>query len=297
MFAFDRSRRFRQSAAALGLAASFGLSGSAARAGTSTVDFSSTSSLHGLAGFKGSATLDGDLLTVQVTNASRPSSASSKGLVYGLAFDIEGGKAVYEKNDGKHGFKSAAGKHGLLVKPFGRYDDALKVAGNKNAIAAGAARTFLFQVSGEPADATVFDLLNNPKGESVVALFKGFRHGRQDKAGAAVALRLAPADSSASGTTTGGLTNLTNAGGTGQTAGSDVAILPPTLSGTGTKPGTRGTTAPTGGTGSLGGSGSLPGSDPAPAAIPLPPAAWTGLGTLAVLACVKLKRRGLKSFI
>lgn len=295
MFAFDRSRRLRRSAAttAFALAASFGLSGSAARAGTSTVDFSSTSSLKGLGSFKGSATLDGDLLTVQVTNtsgSSGSSAASSKGVLYGLAFDIEGGKAVYLKNDGKRGFKSVAPKHGLLIKPFGRYGDALQVNGsNKRALASGATRTLVFKVTGEPAGATAFDLLDNPNGASVIALFKGFRHDAHDKAGAAVTLRLAPSDLNASDTTgstgTGGLPN-----GTGLFTGSDSPILSLTPIGTGTKPGAPG---PTGGSVD----GSLPGSGPAPAAIPLPPAAWTGLGTLAVLACAKLKRRSLKSLV
>ena len=300
MFNIPVSRSFRRVAAtaALAFAATATPAGRTASAGVSTVDFASTSSLKGLGSFSGSATLDGDLLTVQVTNAS------ARGRLYGLAFDIEEGKAVYEKNDGKHGFESVAGKHGLKVKPFGRYEDALTVASNKHSIAAGASRTLLFQVSGAPADATAFDLLDNPRGESVVALFRGFRHGARDKAGAAVVLRLAPpADVNGTSNAAPVLPVLPDVAGDGPPVpgaltNAGPVILPPVLNPS--APGTHagGTIGKGGlptGSGAPGGSVDSPDPGPTPAAVPLPPAAWTGLGTLVVMAGVNLKGKLIKS--
>ena len=179
-----RSVRKLAAVAAMALGASFAGS-SVASAGTSIVDFTSSTSVKGLGSFSGTATLDSstDLLTVVMNNTS------SKGYLYGVAFDLEGGeKAKDVTNDGKHGFKGV-GKHGVTVKPYGKYEaGAMDSGSNRHAIAAAASKTFVLQITGAPSDLTAFDLLDNPKGESVVATFRGFHHGKKDHAGATVVI-------------------------------------------------------------------------------------------------------------
>ncbi len=253
--------------AAMALGASFA-GGSFASAGTSVVDFTSSTNIKGLGRFSGTATLDSstDLLTVVMNNMS------SKGYLYGLAFDLEGGEKGKDiTNDGKHGFKGV-GKHGVTVKPYGKYQaGAMDSGSNRHAIAAGASKTFLFRLTGAPSDLSAFDLLDNPKGESMVAMFRGFHHGRKDRAGAAVVIP-AVSPSLIDGSTV-------NSDPTSNTGGTIVTTT------------TTPKTGPTSSTGT-GGTITLPGTGgQTPTAIPLPSAAVSGMTTLALLAVVSARRK------
>lgn len=249
---------------------------SAASAGTSVVDFTSSTNIRGLGSFSGTATLDSstDLLTVVMNNTS------SKGYLYGLAFDLEGGeKAKDITKDGKHGFKGV-GKHGVNVKPFGKYEaGAMDSGSNRHAIAADASKTFVFEITGPPADVTAFDLLDNPKGESIVATFRGFHHGKKDHAGAAVVIPpAAPAII------------------TGSTGATDSSVPSPGSSGTIIQTRTPGSSGGTGtggkSTGGTSTGGTLPGEGgQTPMAVPLPSAALSGMTMLGLMAAVAAKRK------
>jgi len=264
-----RPNRKLAAIAAMALGASFAAS-SVASAGTSVVDFTSSTNVRGLGRFSGTATMDSstDLLTVVMNNTS------SKGYLYGLAFDLEGGeKAKDITNDGKHGFKGV-GKHGVAIKPYGRYEaGAMDSGSNRHAIAAGASSTFVFQITGAPSDLSAFDLLDNPKGESVVATFRGFRHGKKDRAGAGVVIPAATP--SLIGGSTGPSDTPSNPGGT------IISTTPP-----------KTVSTSSGGTSTGGGTITLPGGGgQTPLAVPLPSAAVSGITTLALLAAVSAKRK------
>jgi hypothetical protein len=256
----------RKSAALAAVALGASIAGtSVASAGTSVVDFTSSTSVKGLGSFSGTATLDSstDLLTVIMNNTS------SKGYLYGLAFDLEDGeKAKDVTNDGKHGFKGV-GKHGVRVSPYGKYEaGAFDSGSNRHAIAAGADKTFVFRISGASSDLTAFDLLDNPRGESMVATFRGFGHGKKDHAGAAVVIpSVAPSiiDTDPSPISGGTIIQTKTPGSTGG--------------------------ASSGGT-SKGGGINLPGDGgQTPMAVPLPSAAFSGMSLMAVLAAVAAKRK------
>jgi hypothetical protein len=252
----------------MALGASFA-GGSVASAGTSVVDFTSNTNVKGLGHFSGTATLDSstDLLTIVMNNTS------SKGYLYGLAFDLEGGEKGKDLTVDKHGFKGV-GKQGIRVKPYGKYQaGAVDTGSNRHAIVAGASKTFVFRITGAPLNLTAFDLLDNPKGESMVAEFRGFRHGKTDHAAATVvipavapALIIAPTGASDPVPVTGGTI---------------VATTTPTTTGpTGSKPTGGGTITLPGGGGSQ-----------TPMAVPLPSAALSGMTMLALLGGVVAKRK------
>ena len=241
---------------------------SVALAGTSVVDFTSSTSVRGLGSFSGTASLDSstDLLTIVMDNTS------SKGYLYGLAFDLEAGeKAKDVTNDGKHGFKGV-GKHGVKVTPYGKYEaGAMDSGSNRHAIAANASKTFMFQISGAASDLTAFDLLDNPRGESMVATFRGFHHGQKDHAGADVVIP--PAAPSVI---------------------NDSPAIDPLATSSGTIIQTKSSGTTTGGSsgGKSTGGGTLPGDGgTTPMAVPLPSAACSGITMLALMASVSAKRK------
>jgi hypothetical protein len=264
-----RSVRKLAAVAAMALGASFAGS-SVASAGTSVVDFTSNTNFKGLGSFSGTATLDSstDLLTVVMNNTS------SKGYLYGLAFDLESGEKAKDVTVDKHGFKGV-GKQGVRVRPYGKYEaGAIDTGSNRRAVAAGAGKTLVFQITGAPSDLTAFDLLDNPKGESVVAEFRGFRHGKTDHAAATVVIPpVAPAVI---------LGSTGNSDPTPSTGGTIVTTTTPTT----------GSTGSTGGKTTGGGTITLPGGGgQSPMAVPLPSAALSGMAMLALVGGVMAKRK------
>jgi hypothetical protein len=261
-----QSRPVRKLAAVVALALGACAAGtSVASAGTSAVNFTSNTNVRGLGSFSGTATLDNttDLLTVVMNNTS------SKGYLYGFAFDLDVNEKAKVMNEGKHGFKSV-GRYDVKAAPYGKYEaGAMDSGSNRHAIAAEASKTFVFRISGMPSGMTAFDLLDNPKGESMVAMFRGFHNGKKDRAGAAVVIPVTPSivdgstGNNAPSPTTGGTIVTTTTTGTTSTGGKPTG-------GTINPPGNGGGTT---------------------TAIPLPSAALSGMTLLALGAGVMATRK------
>jgi len=262
------------------VAAAVTLGASAARGGTTSVNFESSAdkSIKKLGSFTGTATYDdaAGVLSITVNNTSGATGAR----LTGVAFDVVAGSAaVYHDGDvagtkaDEDVFDDARSKHGkgpVIGKPLGNFEAGAGINGkfnppgkklaNKAGIAAGASRTFTFDV-GNGAGLTAADFLSGGNG-----LAASFRGKKIDKVGSAIVAG-----------------SITSPGTGGNTGGEnlppiidipEIPIIPPVIIGD---------------TGNNGGSGNQPGGSPA--AVPLPPAAFPALATFAALALPKLKRK------
>jgi hypothetical protein len=262
---------FALAATGLGLGAGF------ARAGTSTVDFQSDTSLHQLGSFAGSMTYDDAThqLTITLDNTS-----SGNGKLTGFAFDINGSDAAKLEKVKRDPWKDDRNKKGIAVaKPFGNYEAGAGLGGKFGAaggkgIAAGASKTFVFDVTGPDAgtlSASAF-LSGGPANREIVASFAGFKTGKTDRVGGALLV---------SSTTNNNTDNNTT-----DTSG-DTGALSGTQSNLGGDDNGNGTGTPLGGPGgdktSAGGSNAT--------AVPLPSAASSGLAALGLLGLVALLKR------
>ncbi len=243
-----------------------------ASAGTSSVVFASTgaNSVKHRASFSGTASFDNttDLLTVTLTNTT----ASHKGYLTRFAFDIAGSQAAkYEDTDGRRGFNAVLPRHGLKLKPFGVYEEGVKLYGSAHhGIAAGSSRSFLFDVQGATLGEQAIDLLTNSKGLSIVADFKGLRHGKRDRVGVDLSLPV-------STLVPGGVVTPTPI---------PIDIPPAGGGGKGVPAGGGGGVLPGGGGGNGGKGGGI-------VAVPLPSAGWSGLGMMGLLVAASLRRKGV----
>jgi hypothetical protein len=261
-----------------GAALAFGAS--AAHAGTTSVNFESSAdkSIKNLGSFTGTATYDdaAGLLTITVNNTSSASGAR----LTAVAFDVvTGSAAVYRDGDvagtraDEDVFDDARSKRGkgpVKAKPLGDFEAGAGINGkfnppgkklaNKAGIAAGASRTFTFDVA-NGAGLTAADFLSGNNG-----LAAAFRGKKVDKVGSAIV---------AGSITSPGTGD--NTGGENLPPIIDLPVIPPII-----PPVIIGDTGNNGGSNPPGGQ---------PAAVPLPPAAFPALATFAALALPKLKRK------
>lgn len=258
----------------------------AAHAGTTSINFESSAdkSIKKLGSFSGAATYDdvAGLLTVTINNTS---SATGVRLT-GMAFNVAGsGAAAYRDGDvaGTPGdedlFDDARAKKGkrlIKAKPLGNFEAGAGINGKFNppgkklasaaGIAAGAGRTFTFDVSGG-AGLTAADFIGGDMG--LVAAFRG---KKPDKVGSVVVA---------------GTFNQPAADGNNDDDGDPGIIdlpeivppvIPPVIiTGVDNRPGTI--------TG-----GNTGGTNGQPAAVPLPPAAIPAIATIVAFALPKLRR-------
>ena len=274
---------------ALAAAAMLALGASYVSAGTTSVNFTSDTSLKHLGSFAGTATYDSTAgkLTLVVQNTTP---TATGGFLTAFAFDVAGDSvAKYEDPDGGHkpntnGFDDIRNKKGVVnAAPFGKYEAGAGLDGKwlpggfKRGIAAGASQTFVFDVTGTGASSlNVGDFFSGGNtGLNIVASFKGIKHGRIDRAGGVSSGTITSLDSITGNpgdntTPTGGNTD-------GNNNGSQGSNLPPPIDGT--PPGIIPPGGNNGGT----------------TAVPVPAAAWTGLTTFALigLAAARRKFRGL----
>ena len=238
-------------------AAALSLGPSLALAGTSTANIQSDTSIHNLGSFTGAVTYDNvaKTLTFNLDN-------TSAGKLTGFAFDITGDNtATFDKVKGSAWKDDRNHKGVVIAKPYGNYEGGASLHGrfgaNGNGIAAGATKSFVFNVTGPTAATlTAADFVTGPGNTQVVASFSGFRHGKTDRAGGIL--------STISQNTTTTTTN--NLGGnplTSNDVGGDLRpqmllLLPP---------------------------------PPPTNAVPLPSGAWSGLMTLAAIGLFPILRR------
>jgi hypothetical protein len=297
---------------AVAAAAALALGASSASAGTTTAQFQSdpAKSTKKLGSYAGTATYDdvSHLLTVVLQNTSTNAKA---GNLTGLAFNAKGAAtAAYVDGDNlstkvdEDLFDDARGRKNRAVKakPLGTYEAGAAVNGKFGAggkkgagIVAGASQTFVFNID-NGAGLTAADLF-----EGETAFAAAFRGKGKDRVGGVMlpAAVVPPTGSPVVPTGDGG--NAGNAGGNtgGNTGGID----------TGTGGNTSAPNTPDeGDTGII-----IPGTPetqlpeiveqvpnlptdggsntPVPTAVPLPAAAWSGLGTLGLLAAAGARRK------
>src|SRR3982750_4055901 len=276
-------RSFAVAALALGLGAT-----SVARAGTTTADFHSDSNTtkRKLGSFTGTATYDdvAGLLTVTVNNTT--AAGGNGAALTGIAFNVAGtASAVYRDGDDAatpradedayDDARTRGGKHLVKAKPLGNFEAGSALNGKfgrasrrmaAQGVAAGASRTFVFDVSGATAGMTVNDFLSGNVG--IAAAFRG---KKADKVGGV----LTPAAP--------GSTDVLPGDGDGGNVTPPIVIDIPEIT-----PPAGGITPPvnTGGDNGpgTGGNGGIDGGNQGPAAVPLPPAVWSGLLGLGALA-------------
>jgi hypothetical protein len=262
------------------VAAALAAGASAAHGGTTSVNFESSAdkSIKKLGSFTGTATYDdaAGLLTITVNNTSSASGAR----LTAVAFDVVGSSAaVYHDGDvagtkaDEDVFDDARSKRGkgpVKGKPLGTFEAGAGINGkfnppgkklaNKAGVAAGASRTFTFDVA-NGAGLTAADFLSGNNG-----LAAAFRGKKVDKVGSAIVAG-----------------SITSPGGGNNSGGDDV--LPPIID----IPDLPPIIPPV----NIGDTGSNGGNPPggSPTAVPLPPAAFPALATFAALALPKLKRK------
>src|SRR5690348_12532566 len=127
-------------------AAALALGSSLAFAGTTTVDFHSTSSLKGLGAFTGTASYDDatDKLTLTLENTS-----ATKSVITGFAFDLTSPDKAKAEKIGH--WKDDRSHNGIVkAKPYGNYEAGAALGGkfshpaSKLGIATGTEKTFVF---------------------------------------------------------------------------------------------------------------------------------------------------------
>jgi len=175
---------------ALAVIAICALCATSARAGITTVNFSSDYSQHHLTQFDGVATYDSSTgtLSLAVINTT---SASSGGFLTGIALSAKGPTMALENTTG---FVDARNRKGIVdAGPLGKYTagattggDLLKGKHPTDGIAAGSSRVFTFQTTAANAGSlTVDDFLTPGKtGQEIVARFKKLSHHGNDRGGA-----------------------------------------------------------------------------------------------------------------
>jgi hypothetical protein len=162
-----------------------------ARAGLTTVNFSSDYSQHHLAQFDGLATYDSDTgkLTVAVSNTT---AASKGGFLTGIALAAHGPSVALA--DDSSAFVDARNHQGIVkAGSLGRFQAGATTGADfgsgkraTEGIAAGGSRVFTFQTTAlNAASLSVNDFLTPGKtGEEIVARFKRLEHHRGDRGGA-----------------------------------------------------------------------------------------------------------------
>lgn len=282
-------RSFAVAALALGLGA-----GSVARAGTTTADFHSDANTtkRKLGSFTGTATYDdvAGLLTVTVNNTS--AAGKNAAALTGIAFNVAGNaSAVYHDGDDTatpradedayDDARTRGRKHLVKAKPLGTFEAGSALNGKfgrasrriaAQGVAAGASRTFVFDVSGATAGMTVNDFLSGNVG--IAAAFRG---KQADKVGGILTASTPGTPSPVGGNDDGGTVT--------PPIVIDIPDITPPAGGDITPP------VNTGGDNGPGAGGIDGGSQNGPAAVPLPPAVWSGLLGLGALATPKLKRK------
>ena len=175
---------------ALAVVGMLALCAAGARAGITTVDFSSDYSRHHVTQFDGVATYDSSTgkLSIAVNNTTR---ASHGGFLTGIALSAKGPTLDLENTSG---FVDARNHKGIVnAGALGKYEAGATTGGNlskgkhpANGIAAGSSRVFTFQTTAADAEAlTVADFLTPGKtGEEIVARFKKLSHHGDDRGGA-----------------------------------------------------------------------------------------------------------------